>query len=191
MCGSLEANCYIVYRRDGGAAYIIDPGYDVAQTEEFVKTHGLNVGAVLLTHTHHDHAGKSAALADIFGVDVCAGREETDHYNGRVDRAFDGGETLELDGETIHVLNSPGHSAGGVCYFAEKARKVFTGDTIFDIDTGYTHFPGSSANRMKDTMKNVVDKWENDVCIYPGHGDSANMKRVREINQEFLDYISG
>ena len=189
--GSLAENCYIVYQKDGGSAYIIDPGYDTEYTQGFVKDHGLHVKAILLTHTHPDHSGKAAKLADFYGVDVCAHREEIDYFKVRVDSLFEGGETLDLDGETIGVLHTPGHSAGGICYYSDKSRLAFTGDTIFNIDLGYTHFKGGSAGRMKDSLKNVVDKWGNDVTIYPGHGDSATMKYVREVNNEFLDMIAG
>ena len=195
VCGSLEANCYIIYQRDGGAAFIIDPGYDTSRTQAFVREHGLGVKAILLTHTHPDHSGKATALAEFFNVDVCAHREEFDHYKKSkykeiVSRPFEGGETLDLDGEAIDVLHTPGHSAGGLCFYSRKGRVAFTGDTIFNVDLGYTHFAGGSADRMKESLKNVVDKWGNDVTIYPGHGDPATMKYVREVNREFLDMIA-
>jgi len=198
VCGPLEANCYIIYRKDGGAAYIIDPGYDTDRTRAFAAGRRLGVKAILLTHTHRDHSGKADALAEYFNVEICAHREELDHFSGNknrlfgsnVDRLFGGGETLDLDGETIDVLHTPGHTAGGVCYYSEKSRIAFTGDTIFNVDLGYTHFAGGSAARLKDSLINVVDKWANDVTIYPGHGDPATMKYVREVNREFLDMIA-
>jgi len=193
--GSLEANSYIIYRKDGGAAYIIDPGYDIKYTQDFIREHKLNIKAILLTHVHHDHSGKASSLAEFYDVDVCAGREELDYYRDggehlSVSRLFEGGEALDLDGETIDVLNSPGHTAGGLCFYSDKSRVAFTGDTIFNVDLGYTHFAGGSATRMKESLKNVVNKWGNDVTIYPGHGDPATMSYVRGANSEFIDMVS-
>ena len=194
VCGSLEANCYIIYKRDGGAAYIIDPGYDIKRTQDFIEKHGLTVKAVLLTHTHPDHSGKATALAEYYGVDVCAQREEFDHYRGgnRLTevRLLEGGESFDLDGETIEALHTPGHSAGGLCYYSDTSRVAFTGDTIFNVDLGYTHFAGGSAARMKDSLTNVVNKWGNDVKICPGHGDHAAMSYVRKVNHEFLEMVA-
>jgi glyoxylase-like metal-dependent hydrolase (beta-lactamase superfamily II) len=198
VCGPLEANCYVIYNKNGGGAFIIDPGYDTKQTQDFVKAHGLSVKAILLTHSHRDHSGKADALAQCYGVAICAHREELDYYQGKtniffgssVNTLFEGGEELDLDGETVKVLHTPGHTAGGLCYYSKKSRVAFTGDTIFNVDLGYTHFAGGSAERMKDSLKTVVDKWGNDVTIYPGHGDPATMKYVRGANREFLDMIA-
>ena len=194
VCGSLEANCYIIYQKDGGHAYIIDPGYDIKRTSDFIEAHKLKVKAILLTHLHPDHFNKANALGEYFGADVCAHREELDFYRGgdraRVDLLFEGGESLDLDGESILVLHTPGHTAGGLCYYSDKSRAAFTGDTIFNVDLGYTHFPGGSPERMKQSLINVVDKWGDNVTIYPGHGDPATMSYVREVNLEFLDMVS-
>jgi glyoxylase-like metal-dependent hydrolase (beta-lactamase superfamily II) len=97
---------------------------------------------------------------------------------------------LDLDGETIDVLHTPGHTAGGLCYYSQKSCLCFTGDTIFNVDLGFTNFDGGSAGRMRESLRNVINKWGNDVTIHPGHGDPATMKYVREVNREFLDMIA-
>ena len=74
----------------------------------------------------------------------------------------------------------------------DEADKVcFTGDTIFNVDLGRTDLKDGSYGEMVWSIRNVVDKWPNDITIYPGHGDPATMKRVRAINLEFLDIIEG
>ncbi|MDR1796566.1 MAG: MBL fold metallo-hydrolase [Clostridiales Family XIII bacterium] len=189
--GSLEANGYIIWQQDGGPAFIIDPGYAAARYQDFVKQHALKPAAILLTHTHSDHSGKAAILADAFGCPIQAHREELDYYKGRVDELLEGGEALDLGDEEIRVFHTPGHTAGGLCFYSEKSSVAFTGDTIFNVDLGYTHFPGGSAARMKRSLREVVDKWGNGITIYPGHGDPATMKTVREINAEFNEMVAG
>jgi glyoxylase-like metal-dependent hydrolase (beta-lactamase superfamily II) len=189
VAGALEANGYIIRRQDGGHAYIIDPGYTPSKYTDFVKEKALQVKAILLTHHHNDHSGKADALADAFDCPVMMHRGDLPYYKGHTGVILEGGEQLDLDGEQIDVLSTPGHTAGGVCFYSGKSKVAFTGDTIFNVDLGYTHFPGGSASDMKASLNNVVNKWGNDVIIYPGHGDPASMKSVREINTEFLELI--
>lgn len=99
------------------------------------------------------------------------------------------GDLLDLDGELIKVINTPGHTKGSVCFYSEKSKLAFTGDTIFDIDIGRVDLEGGCEADMIDSILNKVDKWENDITIYPGHGDSCTMKKVREKNDEFLYII--
>ncbi|MDR3363876.1 MAG: MBL fold metallo-hydrolase [Clostridiales Family XIII bacterium] len=188
--GALEANGYVLWQKDGGEAYVIDPGYAASRYTKFAKAHALRPKAILLTHTHHDHAGKAAHLAEAFGCPVMAQREELDYYKGRVDEILEGGERLDLGGEQIDVLHTPGHTAGGLCFYSAKSRVAFTGDTVFNVDIGYTHFAGGSAERMKNSLREVVGKWADGITIHPGHGDPATMKAVREINRDYIDMTS-
>ena len=74
---------------------------------------------------------------------------------------------------------------GGICIYNETNRTVFTGDTLFLDDIGRTDLADGDGWLMRDTMVDIIDKWDNDIVIYPGHGDGGTMKKVREINEEF------
>jgi glyoxylase-like metal-dependent hydrolase (beta-lactamase superfamily II) len=117
-------------------------------------------------------------------------REDLPYYKGAVDIVLEGGETLNLDVETITVLHTPGHTGGGVCFYAERSKVVFTGDTVFNVDLGRTDLPGGNAAHMRESLVSVVDRWSNDITIYPGHGDSCTMKYVREVNSEYIEMVS-
>ncbi|MDR3225388.1 MAG: MBL fold metallo-hydrolase [Clostridiales Family XIII bacterium] len=189
--GDIEANCWIIHHGDGSEACLIDPGYTYKRYLAVLSEHKLKAKGVLLTHFHYDHAGAADVLAGALDVPVYMHRGDLPYYKGRVDRTLEGGETLDLGGEPIEVFHTPGHSAGGVCFYLPQSKVSFTGDTIFNVDLGYTHFEGGSAADMKASLVSVVNKWGNDVTIYPGHGDPATMKYVRGNNQEFLDMIGG
>lgn len=183
--GSLEANGYIIYHKDGGDCYIIDPGYTSRVYIAFVNAHNLNPLAILLTHLHSDHVGASEALADAFECPIFIHEDDGFVYKGRVDRMLKDGDILPFEDENIAVIHTPGHTAGGVCFFLNKQRKVFTGDTIFDTDLGRSDLAGGSEDALIASVKNVIDKWSNDIIIYPGHDGHATMKFVREHNEEF------
>ena len=72
--------------------------------------------------------------------------------SGRVDVYLEDGDTIDLDGETIRVIHTPGHTRGGVCYFSEKSKVVFTGDTIFNVDIGRTDFEDGSPDQMERSI---------------------------------------
>lgn len=74
---------------------------------------------------------------------------------------------------------------------AEKSRVCFTGDTLFDTDLGRSDLDGGSEDDMRDTVCRILDRWENDIVIYPGHDDGCTMKKVRQYNTEFLALLAG
>lgn len=184
--GSLESNCYIIRTTDGKDCYIIDPGYNPKKIAEFVEKEGLTCKGILLTHHHHDHVGGAAKLADLFACPIMIHEMDRYLYKGRVDRMLRDGDTLDLSGEVLDILHTPGHTAGSICIRSEKSKVIFTGDTIFDTDLGRTDLMDGSPSDMIDTCRLVIDKWSNEYTIYPGHDTSATMKQVRIYNEEFL-----
>lgn len=187
--GSLESNGYIIRRRDGGSCYIIDPGYEPQKFIDFVKKEGLTPLGVLLTHHHHDHVGGAARVADALSCPVLMHRIDALQYGGKVDVELEDGDTLDLDGETLQILLTPGHTAGSICILSEKSKVVFSGDTIFDTDLGRTDLADGSPRDMIRSCCDVIDKWSNEYTVYPGHDGSATMKQIRKYNQEFLDCL--
>lgn len=188
--GALEANGYVIYEKNGGQAFIIDPGYNGKIYEDFVNEHNLELLGILLTHHHYDHIGAVEKIKSDTRVPVYLHRGDLPMYKGDVDIVLDGGEVIKFDNEELKVVHTPGHTKGGVCFLSEKSKVIFTGDTIFNVDIGRTDLPDDGEPYvMKDTMNDIVNTWSNEMTIYPGHGDSANMKFVRAHNTEFTDAL--
>lgn len=185
VTGILEENGYVIYPKDGRECFIIDPGEDAEKFVSFVRENGLELSGILLTHGHHDHIGAVDRIKDQTGCPVYIHREDEDLARCRTDEYLEDGQVFMVGDETLKVIHTPGHTRGGVCLFSEKSRAAFTGDTIFDVDIGRMDLEGGSEKDMAESLKNVVDKWENDIIIYPGHGGSSSMKKVRQVNSEF------
>ncbi len=187
--GMLESNGYVIYQKDGGSCYVIDPGYNHRVFEKFIDSHQLHLKGILLTHHHSDHVGAVEKLRDCYDAHVFMHTADCDMYRNRVDVYLEDGDTIDLDGETIRVIHTPGHTKGGVCYFSERSRTAFTGDTVFDTDLGRTDFEDGSPDEMERSILDKINTWDNDIFIYPGHGDGCTMKKMRQINTEFMEVV--
>ena len=190
VCGNLESNGYIVYDKEQGECYIIDPGYKGERFVKLVNELGLDVKGILLTHHHYDHVGGVDKIKNAFDCPVSIHRMDSDMYKKQADVILEDNDRFLLGNEEIKVIHTPGHTRGGVCYYSEQSKLVFTGDTIFNVDLGRTDLTDGSTVEMRDSVCNIIDQWSNDIMIYPGHGDSCNMKYVRKYNQEFLDLVN-
>ena len=187
--GSLESNGYIISNRSKGSCYIIDPGYEPKKFIDYIEDEGLKLLGIILTHHHYDHVGGAERIRDYFGVPVMMHEKDALVYKGTVDRQLSDGDVLNLDGETLQILNTPGHTWGSICILSEKSKVVFTGDTIFDTDLGRTDLADGSPQCVEESCRSIIDKWSNEYTIYPGHDGSATMKQVRKYNQEFLECL--
>lgn len=189
--GNLESNGYIVYDKEGGEGWIVDPGYRAEAFMAACEKLDVTIKGLLLTHYHYDHVGAVDKLKTEWGCPVYLHRGDCDLYKKPVDVMLEGGERFAVGDETLVTLHTPGHTQGGVCFLSEsdRSKAVFTGDTIFNVDLGRTDLEGGSEKDMIRSISQVCAKWGNDMTIYPGHGDPATMKFVREHNQEYLDCI--
>lgn len=191
VSGLLESNGYVIYQKEKEDCYVIDPGGRPADFAGFIKKNGLKLKGILLTHHHSDHVGGVKRLRAMCPCPVYIHRLDADACRKKIDIYMEDGDIIRLGEEEIKVLHTPGHTKGGVCFYSEKSKLVFTGDTIFAADIGRIDLNGGSEKEMRETMRSVVNGWGNDITIYPGHGESLSMKEVRKLNREFLDMIVG
>ncbi|MGI6264370.1 MAG: MBL fold metallo-hydrolase [Acutalibacteraceae bacterium] len=190
--GMLSTNCYLAYR-DPAAAVIVDPGDDPRAILAAVKAVGATVKAILLTHGHFDHILAARALADALNAPVVALREEApiladpglnlsriyvEETALTADRLVDDGEILSFDGLTCRVIHTPGHTAGGCCYFFEKEGILFSGDTLFFHSHGRTDSPTGSDGAMAASLRQLLSI-EGDATVYPGHGEPTSLTDER------------
>lgn len=187
--GILESNGYVLYQNEGQTCYIIDPGYNSKVYLDYLKKNELKLEGILLTHHHYDHTGAVDRLKKELDCPVYLHRADCDMYKKPVDVYMEDGDVIDIGGEKLVVISTPGHTKGSVCFFSAKSRIAFTGDTIFNVDLGRTDLEDGSEEEMRHSIIDIIDKWDNDIMIYPGHGDGCTMKKVRKINREFIDII--
>ena len=187
--GILEANCYVISSLEK-ECYIIDPGYNPGRIIIYIEEKDFAPKGVILTHHHNDHSGAAEKIRKELDCPVIIHRMDADMLKTEADAFAEDGDAFSLGDEKLRVIHTPGHTRGSICIMASKSRVCFTGDTIFNVDLGRTDLEDGSEAEMRRSMLEVCSKWENDITIYPGHGDPANMKTVRRINREFLDIVN-
>ena len=89
-------------------------------------------------------------------------------------------------GMEFRVLFTPGHTAGGVCYYMEEYGILFSGDTLFAGSVGRTDLPGGSPAVLRESLKKLT-RLPDSVLVYPGHGASTTIGDERQQNP----YLSG
>jgi hydroxyacylglutathione hydrolase len=101
-----------------------------------------------------------------------------------------GGEQLSLAGFDIDVLFTPGHSPGHVTYSIPAERALFSGDVLFQGSVGRTDLPGGDTQTLMRTLGDLVERFEDDTVLYPGHMGVTTIGQERATNPFLRDVAS-
>jgi len=99
---------------------------ETAAVEAALATRNWQLNTLLITHHHHDHVAGLADLKQRHGCEVIGPRAEADKIIG-LDRTVAEGDALELFGEAVTVLDTPGHTLGHIVYYLPTAGVLFAG----------------------------------------------------------------
>ena len=130
--GPVQENCYLFRREGSDRALIVDPGDEPDRLLHAVDELGVTLDGILLTHTHFDHVGAVAPVAQATGAEVWVPEIEKPvladimsfvpwpgfgpYESYDAEHTLKGGERLELSGFEIDVMFTPGHSPGHVTF---------------------------------------------------------------------------
>jgi hydroxyacylglutathione hydrolase len=185
--GPIGTNCYVV-RAEGGAveAVVIDPGGDAATLQLELARMGATCAGILVTHSHWDHLGGIADLAEGTGAKVYMSEVEApvlerpaDYYPGIPVRAYSpdvlvaGDETIELAGISFETLTVPGHSPGHLAFYADGC--LFSGDVLFAGSVGRTDLPMSDWGTLVESIRTLIDRFPAETVVYSGHGPPTTL----------------
>ena len=195
--GYLQTNCYFVIDEKTMDTAVIDPGDDSNKILDTIEQGGFKVKAILLTHGHFDHcmgleevykaphAPVYMSHKDLnldlgsasFGLDWELDPPEDDtHFVSE-------GDEIECGDMTFTVLETPGHTPGGLSFIIEDC--LFTGDTLFRGSCGRYDFPGSSALELGHSLEKLRDL-EGDYEVFPGHESPTTLDFERRFNPYML-----
>lgn len=197
LVGYVRTNCYIVGNTDTKEAIVIDPGDNAAAIIKALKENDLVCMAVLLTHGHFDHIMAAAELARRSSIKIYAHEAEKrlladPALNASIqfgpecslvpDVCLKDGQKLLLAGFSIKVIHTPGHTAGGVCYYFTENRVLFSGDTLFLENIGRSDWPTGNGRQLIESIQNRLMPLDDDIIVYPGHGSPTTIGHERQYN---------
>lgn len=188
-----SANSYLVFAAAGSRAVLVDPG-SLAGAGDLIRTlvaYGLRPGdlvAILLTHTHPDHAGAASRLREWSGAPVYVHPAEL----GRLRQGWgpplrwlgrlrllpvpdakplaDGGSVPGFEG--LVAVHTPGHSPGHLCFLLRERRIIFLGDLLLRVDSRLARPVGLFGRQGEvhlASLKRVLGLGAEAACF--GHGE--------------------
>lgn len=148
-----------------GTSTVLDPGPSIGSHIDAICAAMPDLRTILITHRHGDHAPAAVPLKARTGATIIAPRDVLD--DSAVDRRVAGGEVLLIDGVSVDVIATPGHTSEHVCYLTADGD-LFTGDTILGIGTTAIFPPDGN---MADYLRSLhVLRERKPRRIYPAHG---------------------
>jgi glyoxylase-like metal-dependent hydrolase (beta-lactamase superfamily II) len=192
LAGMYEENCYLVMDEDSKELGIIDPG---GQANTLANQINLLQGKpkfILLTHGHMDHVGGVVELVNEFNIPFYINKAD-EEFSQKDNFVFEAlpkasgylneDDTLSLGENIIKVIETPGHTPGGVCFLVND--KLFTGDTLFQCSVGRSDFPGGNGMQLIKSIKDKLLPLGDEVEVFPGHGPSSTIGYEKR-NNPFL-----
>jgi glyoxylase-like metal-dependent hydrolase (beta-lactamase superfamily II) len=201
-----QQNCTLVWCTRTKQAAFIDPGGEVDGLIELVKSRGLELAKIWVTHGHLDHCGGAAELREKTGLSI-EGPHPDDRFwiegietsapqwgmsgarSFEPERWLAEGDTMELGETTFEVIHCPGHTPGHVIFFHRQARFAQVGDVLFRGSIGRTDFPRGNYEQLISSITGKLWPLGDDVRFMPGHGPTSSFGEERRSNPFVADAV--
>ena len=201
--------CSVVWDDDVNCA-IIDPGFYTAGERDtlygFIENKGLCVKAILLTHGHFDHIFGVAEASAHFHAPIYmhpADKVIIDEANPVLCSAFGlkvpaalaqdiiparEGNKIEIGSMKFEVIETPGHTPGGVCYLEREQKIMFSGDTLFAGSIGRTDNQWADYDALMAGIFGKLMELDGDIAVVPGHGPATSIADERMTNPFLMPF---
>lgn len=202
VCNMIEENCYVV-SDESGECVIVDCGAFFPEERRavaaYVVDNHLKPVHLISTHGHFDHNLGNETIFQRFLLQPEMSAKDTELYasaaaqlKAMAGTTWDGklpevkttlknGDTISFGNHQLTVIETPGHTRGGLTFHCESEHVAFTGDTLFRGSIGRTDMPGGSMFQMIQTLR-MLAQLPDDTLILPGHGEPTTIGHELETN---------
>lgn len=193
IIGELQTNTYLAIDEETNKAIIIDPADDANYLSEQILRLKITPTAIVVTHGHFDHVLAAYELQMAFGIPFMIHLKDlfllknlqknasfwtkriiVEKPPGKIEFIKEGDE-VKFGEESLSVIETPGHTPGGVCFHSKRDGILFTGDTLFTNGVGRTDLSYSSEKDLLSSLKKI-SKLPPETKVYPGHEESCLLK---------------
>lgn len=200
----VSENCYLFWDEESKAAALVDCGAFYPEEQkaiaDFIAENKLQLTHLFNTHGHFDHVFGASFVDKTYGVKIALCQDEQATYEHAAEQMskflhlnyplslptagsyFRDGDELCVGSIKLRVIATPGHTPGGVCFYCEEERVLFSGDSLFKHSIGRCDLPGGNESLLVNALKTRILTLPDDVKVLPGHGDMTTIAEEKRMN---------
>lgn len=187
----------------GDKCVIFDPWGRADDWTRILDERGLKLRAIYATHGHPDHIACSPTLAKKYGVPwylhngdfrLVGWGNDLLEYFGLPKISLDDVRPTPLDlnrteilpGMFMDIIETPGHTPGGVAYHFPDEKILLIGDTLFQPGIGRYDLPGGDKDMLMQSIANIYNmNLSDDTAVVHGHGMDTSIGWLKQNNPFF------
>ena len=170
------------YIESNNEVAIIDPLREADIYISKAKASNSKIKYIFETHIHADFISGHLNLAKKSGAEIVYGPKTETNFKNIIAKDY---QEFKIGDITIVAIHTPGHTVESTTYLLKdssgKDHAIFTGDTLFLGDVGRPDLSQNSvmsnrdlASMLFDSLRNKIMTLNDDVIIYPGHGEGSS-----------------
>ena len=179
---------YLLINEKSNNACVVDPS-EPDPIIDFIQKKNINLKYILNTHHHYDHVGGNNDLKKRYGSKIVGFKDDKDRIP-KIDILVEDNQIWTYEDFESKIFHIPGHTSGHICFYFEKEKIAFTGDTLFSLGCGRI-FEGTYKQMFESLNK--LKKLPLDTKIYCGHEytlkNSIFCKKYEENNENLKKKI--
>lgn len=199
------SNSYALCKEGSSECLLIDPGVDFEGIERELQNLRLTPTNIISTHGHFDHVSGVSFFVKKYNAKFYIHQDDLKTLKSvnfalkmmKIDLKVEvpvphnlmtGYSTaLELDSLVLNVYNFPGHTNGSC--LVEWGNNLFTGDTLYKKGLGLNNYPGENKEDLRASLLKITELFNDQTLIYPGHGDSDLLGKIKMENLELKSFL--